>query len=220
MCNNIQCCECAIVSQTDNLKYLGIILDREVNWKKHIQTIKKKLNNTLRLFYFLQYMCTEEVMRMMYFSLVNSRLDYGIFCWDRTYESNLKPLLTQRKKFIRLIKRKSKMEASRPLFISLNAFPISYMFVYKVLKVFYNISGNLPVLMNSYKDILRRQEQIPIPKPNLTFFRKSYCFLGPKMFNKIPKEINSCKNLGIFSKKLKMWLLSQENINVLLNIDT
>ncbi|KAG8313850.1 hypothetical protein J6590_108242 [Homalodisca vitripennis] len=217
LCTNKECPECAIVSQSDNLKYLGILLDREINWKKHIDMVKKKLNGILRTFYFLQNMCTEEVMRMLYFSLVNSRLEYGIFCWGGTYETNLKPLLMQQKKFIRLVKRKCRYEPSHPLFISLNIFPITYLFVYKVLKIFYVTSGNLPVLINIYKNKLRHKDKIAVPKPNLTIFRKSYCFLGPKMFNTIPKDISNSKNIHIFSKLLKLWLLSKQNINCLLH---
>lgn len=216
---NSQCLTaCAVVSQTNTIKYLGLTLDQELNWKKHVEILKKKLNTILRYFYFLQHLCSEKILRMLYFSLVNSRLDYGIFCWGGTYETNLKPILMQQKKFVRIIKRKSKLEPSRPLFVNLKIFPLNYLFVYKVLNIFYILSGNLPKSNNMYKEKLRKPEAIKVPKPNTTFFTKSYCFLGPKMFNSIPESIADSRNLILFKKNIKIWLINCECVNFLFNV--
>lgn len=219
LCKNTVCLsKCAIVSQTDSIKYLGMILDAELNWKSHINKLKKVINNTLRYFYFLRNICNEDVLKMLYFSLVNSRLEYGIFCWGGTYETNMKPIIIMQKKFIRIIKHKNKTEASFPLFVNLRILPINYMFVFKVLKLFYILSGNLPQLDNVYKTKLRTKEQFLVPKPNFTFFTKVYCFLGPKLLNLTPKHIIGSKNVKSFANKLKTWLLNIDDLHLVLKI--
>uniref|UniRef100_A0A1B6LTK9 Reverse transcriptase domain-containing protein n=2 Tax=Graphocephala atropunctata TaxID=36148 RepID=A0A1B6LTK9_9HEMI len=217
LCKNTQCnSQCAVINQTDNIKYLGLILDKEISWKKHITLLKNKLNSTLRYFYFLRRICPENVLRMLYFSLVNSRLEYGLFCWGGAYDAYLKPVIIQQKKFIRIIKKKGKMEPSKPLFQTLNILPLHYMFLYKVLRIFYTVSGNLPQLNKVYKNKLRSIERVLVTKPNLTFFKKSYCYLGPKFFCDIPQVIAEARNLFLFSKQLKNWIVNSNEVELML----
>jgi hypothetical protein len=49
-CNMIPC---SLIEKVKCIKYLGIMVDSEVNWKTHISNLKLKLNGVLRYFYFL-----------------------------------------------------------------------------------------------------------------------------------------------------------------------
>jgi hypothetical protein len=70
--------KCEIVGRTNHIKYLGIYLDSEVSWKTHIMKLKNKINTIIRYFYYLKSMTSEHVLRTLYFSLVQSRIEYGI----------------------------------------------------------------------------------------------------------------------------------------------
>lgn len=61
-----------------------------------------------------------------------------------TYETNVKPIFTLEKKFIIIITFKNKSESSGPLFFNLKILHINYMFVFKVLKFCYIVSGDVP----------------------------------------------------------------------------
>ncbi len=148
LCQHTQCNNCAVVSQTDSIKYLGVILDKEINWKKHIQSLKSKLNNVLRYFYFLKDICNQKLLRSLYFSLVHSRLEYGIFCWGGTFEVHLNSIFVQQKKFLKIITKTGRREPSYPLFLEQRILPLKYTFVLKVLKLYYILSGNLPEKSN------------------------------------------------------------------------
>ena len=153
---------------------------------------------------------------------MNGRLYFllGIFCWGGTYETNINPIFIQQKKFIRIICKKSRMEHSHPLFIFKRILPLKYIFVHKVLRIFYLLSGNVPAVFNEYKARLRIYDTLIVPKPNFTFFTKCFSFLGPKMYNQIPDNIRKSKNLQLFSRNLKYWLLTCETIDILINIFT
>lgn len=45
-----------------------------------------------------------------------------------------------------------------------------------------------------YKKKLRKQDEILIPKPNLTGFSKGFCFVGPKIYNVTPHKIKIPKS--------------------------
>lgn len=203
--------ECSEVTPVETLKYLGVVLDSELKFKQHIVNLKQKINKILRLFYFLRNICTNDLLRMLYFSLVHSRLDYGIMCWGGTYRSNTKPIYLIQKQFIRIIGKKSKTEQSFPIFCSLKILPLQYMFVYKVLKVFF-IRSRCFITDKSYKTKLRNAASFIVPKPSNTYFTKTYYFLAPRMFNKIPIEIQNSKTIAFFANKLRLWLFTVTDI--------
>lgn len=211
-----ECSLCSEIEGVDNVKYLGVILDKELTWKNHI--IKNNLGNKLRIFYFLRNMCNDEVLRTLYFSLVHSRIDYGISIWGGIYSNNIKPLITvQKKKFIRLIKNKNRFETTFPIFKTLNILPLRYLFVYKVLRIFFLRSRNSSEI-NAYRHRLRNAGHVFVPKPSKTYFTKTLNFLAPRVFNKVPEKIRNLNSIEIFSRKLRTWLFTVMNIDDLLTV--
>lgn len=211
---------CSVVSQTDKVKYLGILVEQDLSWKSHTVALKTKLNSILRYFYFLNKICNERILKMLYTSLVHSRLEYGLFCWGGCYNTTIKPLCIQQNCFIRLIMKKCKRETAFPLFKSLGILPLKHLFIFKVLRLFFKKSGNLPQNNSSYAYKLRRIDLYNVPKPNFTFFQKSYVYMGPKLFNNLEIEIQNCKSYTIYSKLLKKMLMSNHCIDFMVSVDS
>ena len=66
-------------------KFLGIYIDKHLTWSQHIidylcTSISKSVFAINRVKYILPY----AALRSLYFSLVHSRLQYGIEAWDNT----------------------------------------------------------------------------------------------------------------------------------------
>lgn len=215
--DNKQCLtnKCTYIHKTNEIKYLGVHLDSEVNWKFHINKLKNKINCTLRYFYYLRYLCNSQTMRTLYFSLVQSRLEYGIVLWGSAYNSYLNPINIQQKHIVRIISDKNKYEHTKLLFIQLKILPLKYLYVYKVSKLFFIRSGNITVNTLSYRKKLRNHDNVQIPRPNNAFFCRTFNFIAPRIFNQLPISIKSSKTLYIFQIKLKKWLLHLDNIETL-----
>lgn len=205
-----QCVNCSEIKCTESIKYLGLVLDSELNWKKHLAFLKSKLVRVLRLFYFLRNLCSRQLMRSIYFALVHSHLDYGISCWGGTYKTNLKPISSCQKSFIRIITNKHKLSTTYPLYCELSILPLRYIFVYKVLKIFYIRSRT--VESSDYRDKLRNKDLLIVPRPTSTYFTKTLAFLGPRMFNKIPANIRNIQSSGVFNSKVRKWLFTIDDI--------
>lgn len=216
--NNCVRKKCAIVERAKNLKYLGIIVDSEVSWKAHIGKLKDKINAVLRYFYFLKDFCPRETMRLLYFALVQSRLEYGIIIWGGAYETYMNLVYLQQKHVVRLISGKGKYEHSMPLFLAQKILPIKYIFVFKVLKMFYDRSGYLQNNLNDYKQKLRNTDHYIVPKPKNAFYTKTYNFLAPRIFNKLPDNIRNIGSKKTFVHKLRKWLFTIEEIGFLFQI--
>lgn len=171
----------------------------------------------LRKFYFLKSLCPENILRQIYFAFVHSRLNYGITCWGSTFYSNIKPIITIQKTYIRLIKSKGSRSESLKLFLQLGILPLRYMFVFKVLQMFFKISGNLGATIDRSA---RYAYKIKLPKAKTSFFQKTFIFLGPKFFNSLPRSIGSVQSPLVFYRQVKTWLLglSYQEIEHLFNI--
>ena len=122
--NNRYCHECAVIKRSTSTKYLGIILDSELNWKAHILKLKHKLISNIRLFYFLKKMCPKQILRTLYYALINSKLEYGVVLWGGTYVTNLKVLINAQKLFVRLILGRNRFSSSHLCFVELNILPL------------------------------------------------------------------------------------------------
>lgn len=210
------CNKCSVIKGSSNIKYLGVILDSELNWKIQIQNLRNKIVTTIRLFYFLKDICSLAILRSLYFALVNSRLEYGIVCWGGTYMTNLKSLVTAQKLFVRLILKRNRYDPSLPCFIHLKILPLRSLFVYKTLKIFHR-SRNLNQ-ENLHRARLRNSKNSFVPKPNLTYYTKTFNFLAPKFFNQLENVIKMETNHRRFLKKVREWLMSLENIELIINV--
>jgi hypothetical protein len=61
--------------------FLGIVLDSSLKWKKHIDFISNKINRISGIFYRLKRFLPENILLMLYNSLVLPHLNYGVLLW-------------------------------------------------------------------------------------------------------------------------------------------
>lgn len=195
-------------SKRREIKYLGLTVDKNLNWKCHITYLKKYLLSCLRQFYLLKTVCPISILRAVYFALVDSKLQYGISCWGGVYLSNISSLLITQKKIVRLVMGVNRRERSFPLFEQLRIFPIRYLFVFRVLRIFFLRSGHLMGNIKAYSDRLRSRHFVITPQPYNEFFKRSFCFCAPKFFNLLPMDVCVSPNPQIFLNKLKKWLFT------------
>jgi hypothetical protein len=205
-------CDCQALEQVDSIKYLGLWVDSKLSWKEHIVYLKMKLVKYIRIFYMLRDVCYTQLLRSIYFAFVNSKIEYGIEIWGGAYFTTVKPIVTLQKAFVRIILRKIRTESSYPLFVTLNILPIRNLYVFKVLKLFFNRCGTNKV---NQTYIRLRNNNMFVPKPKLTIFKKFYLYLAPTFYNRLPSNLKECTNKTHFIRILRDYLIKQEDINIL-----
>lgn len=99
---------------------------------------------------------------------------------------------------------------SYPLFQQIEILPLRYLYVYKVLRVFFARGGHR--IVNTSSVALRNGSRCLIPLPNKEQFRRYQLFVAPNIFNKLPNEIKNFPKLKTFCVELKKWLLSRESV--------
>ena len=75
----------SIVSQSPHQKHLGIFLDAQLTFEKHLKIITTKVNKTIGLIQKLQNVLLRLALMTIYKAFVRPNLDYGDVIKDETY---------------------------------------------------------------------------------------------------------------------------------------
>lgn len=215
-CNfNLGLCNCEEIEKVNSYKYLGVTLDEKLSWENHVKGLHSKLRKSIRTFYYLRNFCSTPLLRTLYFALIHSKLQYGIICWGGTYKTLIDKLRSTQNYFVRIILKKNRRETSYPLYLQLKIFPIQHLFVFKVLRMFYIRSGNLGNEILFYQTRSNTNYVFRLPKVNKSLFRKSFNYLGPKLFNHLPEDIRKCNKFRIFCNMVRNWLFMIQDLSFL-----
>ena len=83
----------------NNYKYLGIYLDSQMTYKKHIHYLSNKLSTIIYTIKKISFLDTKNLI-LLYNSFYLSNLSYGIEVWSNTFKSNITTLIMLQKKVI------------------------------------------------------------------------------------------------------------------------
>ena len=111
------------------VKFLGVLIDQELTWKNHINSVLKNIIKSAGQIAKLRHFTNKNTSKLIYYALVYPYLTYGNLVWGSTYPK----LLNVQKKIVRLICFKSYMDHSEPIFLQLkilDSLSIKLMIIY------------------------------------------------------------------------------------------
>ena len=80
------------IQQTDSIKYLGVIIDNKLSWKPQISSLCGKLSQACGVVCKIRHFADMKILRLIYFSLFHSHLQYCIIDWGRAYKTAIGPV--------------------------------------------------------------------------------------------------------------------------------
>ena len=99
----------------EQFNFLGLTIDRQLSWKFHINKIALKLTRTNFVLNKLKRFVPIEILRIMYFSLIQSHLNFGILHWGHTIKDT-DILSKMQKRAVRIITNSTYRCHTTPLF--------------------------------------------------------------------------------------------------------
>ena len=203
------------VSQT---KYLGVIINEKLKWNDHVDYISKKISKGCYIISKIRYFVQKFTLRMLYFSLIQSHLNYCIATWGGAPKSTLNQLIVLQKKVIRIITYSSYDARSEPLFDHLKILNVNKLYQLNLSKIIYKLHHNLTVSSENLIPISQiHTHQTRLSQSNNYFqnFNRSnlglatYTNNGLKIWRNIPPEIKSLP-FHTFKFKIKQLLFDNE----------
>ena len=91
------------LDQCSSYKYLGIYIDKNLNWKDHIKYTCQKVSKVCGALARIRHCVNIDILKNVYHALLYSYLRYGIIVWGNAAHSSLQPLEILVNKAIRIM---------------------------------------------------------------------------------------------------------------------
>ena len=108
----------------DYIKYLGMFIDKHLNWDYHISNLSKQLSRANGVISKLRYNASIDICLQVYYAIFFSHLIYGCNLWGLTSEENISKIEVLQRKCVRIMSFANYNSQSNELFIDLGLIKI------------------------------------------------------------------------------------------------
>ena len=138
-------------------KYLGLYVDETLRWSTHIQQLSLQLARYAGIFCRIRNLVPKETLRMLYHSLILSRMQYGILIWGNAAKVHLRELSVRMNNIIRTTTFSSKYCKMTILYQKLNILKLADIYGLELAKYMHQLHNNkLPFSL--YEDYVKLNE--------------------------------------------------------------
>ena len=81
-----------VIERQEFIKFLGVLLDENLNWKEHIKYTENKIAKNLGLLYKARPFLERNALLALYYSYIQTYINYANIAWGSTCRTNLKKL--------------------------------------------------------------------------------------------------------------------------------
>lgn len=198
-------CNCLALSTVTNIKYLGVIIDENLNWHAHIEALCTRVRRLIYIFKELRHSANTETLTLVYLSLCQSIIMYCIPVWGGTYKTTMIPAERAQRAVLKVMLFKPRDYPTDQLYSEAEVLTVRQLYV---LRSVLRRHSNLPL----DKKLLQRRHGFPICSTtpcHFAFTSRQLSVQSSRIYNKINKIIPLYRfNLYEIKNKLRKWLLS------------
>ena len=92
-----------VIKRVEETKFLGVIIDKYLNWKPHTAYLASKLKCEVGKLCRMRRFIPKELYKDLYHTLFESHLGFGISVWGGLSNNRLEPIFKTQKKCIRIL---------------------------------------------------------------------------------------------------------------------
>lgn len=198
-----------IIQSKDTIKFLGLEIDKNLNWNYHVNQLLSKISSGLYALTRLKPLCEKETLKMIYFSYIHSIIYFGISLYGATNQQNLQLILKMQKKAIRILCNLKPRTSAKEHFKSENIMTVYGMYVFETILSIKDRLNEMERIGDNHNYSTRNRENLATCSHNLQLFEKKPKYAGSKFYNKLPKEIQVEVSKSKFKSKLKTFLINK-----------
>ena len=210
------------IDEVKYVKYLGILIDSQLTFRQHIDELSKKISRGIGILYKLRPFATTKILTNVYYAIIYPFLLYGITVWGTACNTNIAPIHTLQKRFVRMATNNDKypvvpgpLPHSPPLFSKLNILTIYDIFKIQLGKFVYEsinyIGPSYNIIQFTRSNEIHDHNTRYASQGNLfndyvrttCYGLKSLSYMGGKLWATIPKSIKDCTTCKSFIRNMK-----------------
>jgi len=131
------------IQQTDSIKYLGVIIDNKHSWKLQISSLCRKLSQACGVVCKIRHFADIKILRLIYFSLFHSHLQYCIIDWGRAYKTVFRPEQVLQKRIEKYMTFSNGMSSASNIFKLLKILKVSDLYQLNLEKFMYKYKADI-----------------------------------------------------------------------------
>ena len=198
----------APLKTVSNYKYLGMNLDSQLNYKKHVQTTVTKVANKLQQLRRMRYFLDVRAATLVYKNMILPMLEYGdIFLVGSLLEDRKKLQVLQNKE-LRCVLNKDRDTSTVELHEEAKLMKLKYRRERHLLNYMFDMAQNKANLKNTKRSGVKTRSSnkklLKIRRPVTEKFKKSLAYRGPKKWNQLPEDLQNLVSKNQFSSNVKL----------------
>lgn len=207
--HNRQCprprnCDCMTLKRASNIKYLGVWLDDTLSWEEHIKVTSNRTRKLIFVFKTLRNVVDGPTLKTIYLALGQSILSYCVTVWGGTSQTNLLRLERAQRAVLKVMTHKPIYFPTYELYANTGFLTVRQLFI---LQVLLRKHAKLPY----DPDLITRKRRSDLVCKNkysrLVLAKRIFCYLSPRLYNKVNKKLNIYPLTLIECKKrVTIWL--------------
>ena len=195
---------------------MGVYLDKNVSWRKHIANVILKVSQTIGIVGRARRFMDTPQLALLYNTMVLPHLQYCLLNWGNfQHDRNLKlrdRILRLQKCFLRIIHKTHRLAHADPLFSQMNALKIDDLYAQSVRCFSFKLTRNmLPSRMLSLGNKIVHSHNTRGAKNNLivnSSDHRSLQYVFPKHWNSLPTSLKESPSISSFKTNSKRDLLA------------
>ena len=201
------------LEQVEHFKYLGVVINENLTWSDHIDSIQTKVAKRLGILKRIRHLIPRKSREIVFNTLILPILDYGDIVWgDRFNNTLMDHLQVLQNRGAKLILDRSKFSSSSDAIKCLNKWkPLRERrkfhrssFVFKCFKndIDFNFNTIYRYEVHSYDTRNKKKIFLPFYNTNWGQSKSNYLFMNE--WNDLPETLRLSSSFAIF--KCKYWL--------------
>jgi hypothetical protein len=197
------------LQRVESTKFLGVQIESKLNWEAHINYLAPKISRALGIINRLKFSMPRSVLLTLYNTLICPYFNYCNIIWSCAKPTVIQRVATLQKRAVRLITNSYFRAKTGPLFHRLNSLKLEDIYKVQVSLFVFKFKCNLlPASCMHYftysaPRLYNTRNVCSLLKLNnfrTDIRERSICIDGPRVWNSLPTEIQSCTSIGMLKR--------------------
>ena len=208
----------ANIERVKELQFLGVTLDENLNWKSHIENVRKKIFKNIAVLHKVKHFLHPQALRVLYCTLIMPYFMYCLEIWGNAYSVTIKPLILLQKKIIRIIHKVHRREHTHQLFINSKLLKLQDLINLQTLTVMYKaryllLPQTVQMLFSFKTDVnSRRKLTLTLPFARTTQKKMSITVAGVKLWNSMEYDLKKSSDVLQFKRQYKQSIIKSYEV--------
>ena len=197
-----------IIKKVECCKYLGILIDSDLTWQKHINYIYNKLVKFTSIFYKIRTKLPRAILRIIYFAFVHSHILYGVEVYGNTSANHLSKLKVLNNKLLRILQHRPIRTHTCELYKTYNTLPADLLHEYQIVLFMHRYmyhKNELPAIFHEYFDEnktvhdynTRQKRDLHFYTVNSELGKKCIKHKGSRLWNRLPVNLKNIYDITL-----------------------